>query len=125
MIPTRITCPVAVLVVLLLAGCGTSFRAPAMPREEALNRGTPLHLVVVKVWSLASSGLDHDRDALITHWIECDVLDGSPTGRPITLPYDEWNTGRKAPEEGDRLTVAPADWVRRAKNTQGRPYGGF
>ena len=113
--------------VLLLGGCSTSrdFRVPALNKNQAMARTEVMQLKIVKVWSMVGDALDHDREPGISHYIEVDVISGSQAGSMMSLPYDEWNVGKAPPAEGSIETVAPADWVRRGKNSTGRPFGGM
>ncbi|MEK7413228.1 MAG: hypothetical protein AAB263_07915 [Planctomycetota bacterium] len=109
----------------LLVGCSTSreFRVPAYNRNQALARTEVMELKVIKVWSVTGDALDHDRELGISHYIEVDVIGGTQAGNMLSLPYDEWNVGKAPPAEGSTVIVAPADWVKRAKDTKGRPSG--
>lgn len=107
---------------ILLAGCNSS-RVPPIGRGEALRDRIPREVRVVKVWDQVDDRLDGPTDPQISHYIEVDVLDGPEVGKPMTLPYDRWNTGKEPPSRGDRLVMAPSDWVTRDPRTNGRPYG--
>lgn len=111
---------------MLLAGCATrDFRTPPLTRAQAMSRTEVMELRIVKVWDSVNDALDHDREQGISHFIEVDVKSGSQAGKPLTLPYDDWNVGKAPPGEGITVFVAPADWVRRGKDSKGRPFGGW
>ena len=114
------------LIALGLAGCGgTQARTPPLNRGQAMARTEVLELKIVKVWDVVADALDHDREPGISHYIEVDVLSGSSAGKQLTLPYDEWNAGGRPPAEGSTVVAAPADWVKRANDSKGRPFGGW
>jgi hypothetical protein len=115
----------AFTMVLLLAGCGNTPREPPTPRAVALNDHTPREMRVVKVWDMVEDAMDANRDENVSHLIEVDVLSGPDQGKHMTLPFDEWNVGHRPPAVGDRVVLAPADWVRRDPDTPGHPpFGG-
>lgn len=114
--------PLALPVLLLLTAC-SSARVPPISRGEAQRDHIPREVRVVKVWDQVSNRLDGPVDPQISYYIEVDVLDGPEAGKPMTLPYDRWNTGKEPPSKGDRLMMSPADWVLRDPQTKGRPYG--
>lgn len=114
--------PFLLLGLVLLTGC-SSARVSPIDRGQALRDRTPREVKVVKVWDQVNDRLDGPTDPQISHYIEVDVLDGPEAGKPMTLPYDRWNTGKEPPSRGDRLVVAPMDWVSRDPHTNGRPYG--
>jgi hypothetical protein len=118
--------PLLPLLVLLTA-CSTrpDYAAPPLSRSQALARTEVLELKVKKVWNTVHDALDHDREPGISHVIEVEVVAGPGAGTPLTLPYDEWNVGKEPPAAGARVVTAPADWVKRAKDTKGRPFGGW
>lgn len=113
--------------VMLLAGCGDSraYRVQPLNRNQALARTEVLELKIIKVWSESGDVLNHRRELGVSHFIEVDVLSGTLAGTMLTLPYDEWNVGKQVPAEGTTLVTAPADWVRRGKDSKGRPFGGW
>ncbi len=112
--------------ILCLACCGgNATRTPPLNRGQALARTEVLELKIVKVWDVVADALNHDREPGISHYIEVDVLSGSSAGTKLTLPYDEWNAGAKPPAADTIVVAAPADWVRRANNSKGRPFGGW
>jgi hypothetical protein len=117
----------ATLAILLttLAACGNSPRTAPLTRAQATARTEVLEMQVVKVWNVVTDALDHDREPGISHCIEVDVLSGSSAGSKLTLPYDEWNVGKAPPPEGTTVVAAPADWVRRSKDSRGKPFGGW
>ena len=110
------------MAVLLLAACGGA-RVPPTARSQAMLDREPREVKVVKVWDQISDRLEESADPHISHFIEVDVVSGPGAGKPMTLPYDQWNTGRVPPSAGDRLMMAPSDWVARDPRTPGRPYG--
>jgi hypothetical protein len=112
------------MVVLALSACGGPREKP-MPRSEALQDATPREMRVVKVWDQVEDSMDLDRDENVSHVIECEVLSGPDQGKVLALPYDEWNVGHRPPRAGERVVVAPADWVRRDPNSHGRPAKGY
>jgi hypothetical protein len=121
--PVRLLLPVLAL---LIAACShREFRTPALNRAQALARTDVLELRVVQVWNTVEDALDHDREPGIDYYIEVDVLTGRDAGKPMTLPYDSWNVGSGPPAVDSRVVVAPADWVKRAKDSKGRPFGGW
>jgi hypothetical protein len=105
-----------------LCACNEARVAPTA-RAQALRDREPREVKVVRVWSQVGERLEQGADPHISHYIEVDVLAGPGAGKPLTLPYDQWNTGRPAPEVGERMMMAPADWVERDARTPGRPYG--
>ncbi len=111
------------LPVLLLAACGQHPRVDPFPRMAALRDREPREVKVVRVWDQVSDRIEEGADPHVSHWIEVDVLAGPGAGSPMTLPYDQWNTGKAPPAEGDRLMMCPAEWVSRDNRTPGRPYG--
>lgn len=113
--------------VLLLAGCGggDEFRTPPLSRGQASARTEVLEMRVVRVWDVVADALDHEREPMISHYLDVDVLSGSLAGKSMVLPYDEWNVGKKVPAEGTTVIAAPADWVRRGRDSKGRPFGGW
>ena len=120
----RLLLPLLGLLV-LFSGCSTSrdFRVPAYNRDQALVHTEPMELKIVKVWSVTGDALDHDRELGIDYYIEVDVVSGPQAGTKLSLPYDQWNVGKPPPTEGSIVVVAPSDWVKRAKDTKGRPFG--
>jgi hypothetical protein len=117
---------VTLAILVLVSGCGGGeARSRPLNRGQAAARTEVMELKVVKVWDVVSDALNHDREPGISHYIEVDVLSGSAAGTPLTLPFDEWNVGGRPPAEGTTVVVAPADWVRRAKDSRGRPFGGW
>lgn len=110
---------------LVLAGCGPEMRTPPINRGQAASRTEVLEMKVVKVWDVVADALDHDREPGISHYIEVDVLSGSNAGKQLTLPYDEWNVGKQPPATDATVIAAPADWVRRGKDSRGKPFGGW
>jgi hypothetical protein len=117
-------CLLALAVVALpVAGCQREARTPPITRAEALRRTEVLELRVIKVWDLVVDALDHDRDPQISHLVEVDVLSGPQAGSQLTLPLDSWNV--KPPEAGSVVVIAPADWVRPARDGRTRPFGGW
>ncbi len=120
--PTLLLC----LFILILAGCGGSqTRTPPLNRGQALARTEVLEMKIIKVWDVVADALNHDREPGISHYIEVDVLSGSSAGKQLTLPYDEWNAGGRPPSDGTTVVAAPADWVKRANDSKGRPFGGW
>ncbi len=107
-----------------LVGCNSPRVAPT-PRAKAIQDTEPREMRVVKVWDQVAEGMDVDRDENVSHLIEVEVLSGPHQGETMTLPYDEWNVGKKPPRAGDRVVVAPADWVKRDANSHGRPMKGW
>ncbi len=109
----------------LLTGCNDA-RVPPTPRAEALQDKEVREVLVVKVWDQGTDRLGgNNGDPHVSHYIEVDVLSGPGKGKPLTLPYDEWNVGKAPPANGAKLMMAPMDWVRRDPNSQGRPYNGW
>ncbi len=105
-----------------LAGCGP--RETPTTVSTAMSSTTPRVYRVIKVYDRVDDDIQApDHDPAITKYIEVERLDG-PGGREL-LPYDEWNTGRPPPEAGQRVVIAPADWVKRNPDSVGRPIGGF
>lgn len=115
----------AFLLLLALAGCGNQSRTPPLTRAQAAARTEVLEMKIVKVWDVVSDALDHDREPGISHCVEVDVISGSSAGKQLTLPYDEWNVGKPPPAVDSTVVAAPADWVRRGKDSRGRPFGGW
>ena len=113
----------ALALALLLAGCGNTARTPPLTKEQALSRTEVLEMRVVKVWDVVTDALDHDRDPAVTHIIEVDVLSGSQAGTPLALPFDTWNVGGPPPVAGTTVIAAPADWIKRSRNSKGSPFG--
>ncbi|MBA2480401.1 MAG: hypothetical protein H0V44_07045 [Planctomycetes bacterium] len=111
-------------IILLLAACGGP-RVKPISRSAALSDPQPREMRVVKVWDQVTEGMDLDRDENISHLIEVEITDGPEKGTVMTLPYDEWNVGQRPPRAGDRVVLAPADWVKRSATSTGRPYGGW
>jgi len=111
--------------ILCLVGCGGEARTKPLNRSQAIAKTEVLEVKVVKVWDVVVDALDHDREPGISHYVEVDVLSGSSAGKQMTLPYDEWNVGGPPPEAGTTLVMAPADWVKRSKDSRGRPIGGW
>ncbi len=107
---------------LCLAGCGNQARTPPLTQAQALSRTEVLQMKIVKVWNVVTDALDHDRDPSIRYLIEVDVLSGSTAGQQLTLPYDDWNVGAPPPAEGSTVVAAPADWVKRSKNSRGSAF---
>lgn len=124
MVRAILPCAVA-LAVLMLAGCGKDTRTQPLNRSQALARTEVLELTVVKVWDVVGDALDHDREPGISHIVEVDVRSGASAGQQLALPYDEWNVGAPPPQPGATVVAAPADWVKRAKDSRGRPVGGW
>lgn len=112
----------ALTLCLCLAGCGLQARTPPLSSSQALGRTEVLEMRVVKVWDTVTDALDHDRDPSVSHIIEVDVLSGSSAGKQLALPYDKWNVGRPPPEEGSIVVAAPADWVKRSRNSRGSAF---
>jgi hypothetical protein len=112
------------IVVLALGACGGPREKPT-PRAEALRDTTPRELRVVKVWDQIEDSMDVDRDENVSHVIEVEVLSGPDQGKILALPYDEWNVGRRPPRAGERVVIAPADWVKRDVTGHGRPAKGY
>ncbi len=110
---------------LCLAGCGNAARTPPLNRGQALAQTEVLELKVIKVWNVVTDALDHDREPGISHYVEVDVLSGSSAGKQLTLPFDEWNVGKHPPAVGTTIVAAPSDWVKRAKDSRGRPMEGW
>ena len=108
----------------LAGGCGGP-RQPAISRVDALHDVKPREFKVIKVWDEVRDNMDTGRDPHISHVIEVEVLSGPDQGRQLTLPYDEWNVGKAPPTEGERVVIAPADWVKRDPDSKGRPFGGW
>lgn len=116
----------ACLAPLLLTSCGgVQTRTQPLTRSQASARTEVLEMKIVEVWDVVADALDHDREPGISHLIEVDVLSGSTAGKQLTLPYDEWNVGKPPPAEGSVVVGAPADWVKRGKDSRGRPFGGW
>ena len=118
----RALLPLLAVVAVVLAACQEA-RVPPTTRAQALRDREHREVKVVRVWDQVGERLEQGADAHVSHYIEVDVLAGPGVGKPLTLPYDQWNTGRPAPQVGDRLLMAPADWVLRDARTPGRPYG--
>lgn len=110
---------------LLLTGCGREFRAAPLNRGQASARTEVLEMRVFHVWDIVADALDLAHEPGISHYIEVDILSGTLAGKQITLPYDEWNVGKKPPAEGSTVIAAPADWVRRGRESKGRAFGGW
>lgn len=121
----RILAALVAAPLLLLTGCGTQTRTQPLTRSQASARTDVLEMKIVKVWDVVSDALDHDREPGISHCIEVDVMSGSGAGKQLALPYDEWNVGKPPPAVDSTVVAAPADWVRRGKDTRGRPFGGW
>ena len=116
---------IAVVVLLSVSACGREARTPPLSRSQAMARTEVLEMKVVKVWDVVADALDHDREPGISHHVEVDVVSGSSAGTQLTLPYDDWNVGAAPPAIGTIVVAAPADWVKRAKDSRGRPHGGW
>jgi hypothetical protein len=119
----------ALALVFILTACdsrnGPSPDCTAYSRAQAIEQAEPLDLEVVKVWSVVADALEHGREPGISHRVEAVVKSGPRAGEQLDLPYDEWNVGRAPPSKGARLIAAPADWVKRGKDSNGRPMRGF
>jgi hypothetical protein len=115
---------VLLVVLAALSSCGGP-RVDPTSRTQALSDREPREMRVVKVWDQVAEGMDLDRDENVSHLIEVEVTDGPEKGRAMTLPYDEWNVGKRPPRAGDRVLIAPADWVKRSPTSSGRPFGGW
>lgn len=113
----------ALALALALSGCGNTARTTPLTKEQALSRTEVLEMKVVKVWDVVTDALDHDRDPQVTHIIEVDVLSGSLAGKPLALPFDTWNVNRDPPVEGTTVVAAPADWIKRSRNSKGSAFG--
>jgi hypothetical protein len=115
--------PLLLLPLLLLAGCDPHPRvAPTSPAAAMADR-RPRHLVVLRVWDQNEQRLVKRADALVTHYIECEVVERtSEDPEYVCLPFDEVGTGRAPPEPGRIIVAAPADWLPRDPTTLLREY---
>ncbi|MCS6970416.1 MAG: hypothetical protein RMM29_06485 [Planctomycetota bacterium] len=120
-------CSLAVLAAYaLLAACAAPGpRVPPWTRAQALAATEPLEVTIVRVWDTVRDAVREGREPGISHIIEVEVRSGEQAGQRLALPYDEWNVGAPPPRAGRTLVIAPADWVRRAKDTRGRPFSGW
>lgn len=104
------------LILLTLAAC-TGPRSPVVPRERALTWHRPMELRILEI----HDGLHHSRDPNVSHLIEAEILTGDGAGKEITFPYDEWSSELRLPSAGDKLVVAPSQWILPGKNSRGKP----
>lgn len=117
---------ITVVLGLSLAACAAHGpRERPWTRAEALAATAPLELEVLRVWDVVADALRVGREPGTSHIIEVEVHSGVQAGQRLALPYDEWNVGAPPPPAGTRLVIAPADWVRRAKDSRGRPFTGW
>ncbi len=120
--------PMPVLVLLataLLSGCAREEPVTLLSHDQAMQDDRPRQVHVLRITDQVEDGSGDNRDVDVSHWVKVRVLDGPGQGTLLLLPYDDWNVGRPPPRAGTDLVVAPADWVRRAPDSQGRPFHGW
>jgi hypothetical protein len=111
-----------IAIILVLSACGEP-RDPILTVDQVKKDRRQCDLRIVQVFDC----LKVARPTETSHLIEVDVLDGASDliGKHITLPYDEWMVGKPPPKVGERMKIAPADWVQKAVDSKGEPMGGW
>jgi hypothetical protein len=110
----------------VLSGCFSTSgpRQDVMERDLAARDHRPLRVRIVAVYD--NQGLAYTTTFRVSHVIDVDVLDGPEglVGKPLCLPYDEFNVTRPPPLVGDVMTITPADWVNpNPDSLRQRPFG--
>jgi hypothetical protein len=113
---------ILVLFGLLAIGCGQP-RTPIVAVEQAKDDRRKLEVEIVKVFD----SMMVNRSTESSHLIEVKILEGPQdlVGKHLTLPYDEWMVGAAPPKEGKKLSMTPADWVRKSATSRGKPREGW
>ena len=111
------------LLVLVLPGCGGQRdNATIVTRTEALADAVPKEMLVTHVYDSVTDIVNPDHDENISAMIEVTILSGDDQGKDFVYPFDEWNVGRKPPQVGERVVLAPADWVKLDPDSHGKPF---
>ena len=108
--------------VIALTGCGGGPRQDPVAYEHARQMRDPMTVEIVKSWDLIRWGTRVDNPS-ITHLVELKVIMGPSQfeGETITLPYDDFATGKPPPGPGTEMVMMPAMWVTGRGNAMGRP----
>jgi len=111
------------LTILLLPGCGGQRdTATIVSRTQALADVVPKEMLVTHVYDSVTDIVNPDHDENISAMIEVSILSGDDQGKDFVYPFDEWNVGHKPPQVGERVVLAPADWVRLDPDSHGKPF---